>query len=434
VKKQFNALEHAMQTLNQVSACSKLGDKKSILHIGLNVSPVFGEILSYALDPYKKYGFAKAVPKADQEPTTGYGCWEKVRELLDRLRFRKVTGAEAATQVIRLMNLLSTPERQLLTRILLKDLRCGVGATLINSIKPGLVPEFGVMLATPLEEKHIKTLQSKSKIFLQAKKNGDRCVVICSDDPKAYSRKGHELLNYNSIVKQCADLCGIVGKNYVFDGEVINGDFFGTREVKKKAGNEAKNAVFHIFDIVSLEDWELGHTPPYSERRATLRKVMHQCPDEYSQLVRVPSVGIAGRVATLEYMEEWRDKFVELGEEGLIIRLDAPYNFATRSSLFKFKKMVEGDFTIVEILEGEAGKKYEGMAAKILVEGDVLGDGETCEVGLRGDVDFRKQLWKHRNKYVGTVCEVHYQELTRNKEGKPKLQFGVMTRLREDKS
>ena len=101
------------------------------------------------------------------------------------------------------------------------------------------------------------------------------------------------------------------------------------------------------------------------------------------------------------------------------------------SSIFKHKKMVEGDFMILEIREGEAGKKYADMAAKVLVD---LGDGESCEVGLVGDMEFRKKLWKHRSKYVGMMCEVHYQELTENQDGTHKLQFGVMKRIRGDKS
>ena len=430
MKDTTSKMEHAMGVVHQLAACSKTNDKRQIIQLNLMANPAFGEVLSYALDPYRVYGFQSVTFRLPEAPAEGFGGWNVTKAVLHKLSNREWTGDEAKQGVIALMTKMSSSERTLFTRILCKDLRCGVGATLVNSVQAGLVPSFGIMLATPLEPQHLKKLQKQEHVYFQDKKNGDRCPVLLGDAPAAYTRNGHQQLNYNHIVDAWGGACHEFGVDLAADGEVIRGDFWGTRATKKKAGNNADDAVLFCFDCVTMEEWTLGDTARYSERRKLLKELFKCVPDG-APLIRVPSMRVKGAGITWEYLEATRDALMAEGEEGLIIRLDEPYNFSTRSSLFKFKKMEEGDFVILEILEGEAGKKYEGMGAKILVE---LDNGDSCEVGLKGDMDFRRKLWKHRNKYVGMVAEVHYQELTKNAQGTQKLQFGVMQRIRGDKS
>jgi hypothetical protein len=71
------------------------------------------------------------------------------------------------------------------------------------------------------------------------------------------------------------------------------------------------------------------------------------------------------------------------------------------------------------------------MAGSVRVE---LEDGESCCVGIEGSVEYRKHLWKRRSQVVGLVGEVHYQSRTVNLDGTPRLQFGVLKKIREDKS
>lgn len=419
------------QILRNLENSPSLTDKMTILQDNGETLPAFREMLVYALDPYKKYGFKTLPAPAKDGKTLAFdpNSWTYLTRVFDSLINSGKNTNEMKTKLGQLLGQLDGPTKLVVQRVILKDLRCGVGATLVNKVLPGLIPEFGVMLATPLEERHIKKLLQQ-KVYAQAKKNGDRCIVICDDTPAAYSRRGHLQPNYQHIVDACVALCHDLGKQYVFDGEVINGDFWGTRTVKKKAGNNADNAKLHVFDIVPLDQWVSGHTSPFSERRRTLKRVFHNYPKD-GALIRIPSHVIQVGEATWDNLVEWRNNFMEQGEEGLILRLDVPYNFKTRSSLFKFKDMKEGDFTIVDVLQGEEDKKYANVAAKVVVD---IGNGDTCEVGIKGDMNFRHHFLKSKKRYIGMVCEVHYQDWTENEAGKPALQFGVMHRIREDKS
>ena len=425
----MSVLGNLSQILRQLENCSGTLEKIEILTTYSTNEP-FKRMLWWALNPYKKFGLKNlpfAATQLGNPPSSAN--WGDVDEFLTRASNRQVTGDALREECQQLLKCLVPAQREVVRRVILKDLRCGLGATLVNKAIPGLIPEFGIMLAQPLEEKHIKRLQKEAFVYFQPKKNGDRSAHVINEG-QAYSRNGHEQLNYGHITKALTEVCRRAQSEFTFDGEVINADFWGTRKVKKLAGNEAGNAVLHVFDIVEASDWAESSTETYNIRRKKLKNIWDYVSPEMP-LVRVPSYRIKGSDVTWELVEEWRHKFVEAGDEGLIIRLDTPYNFKTRNSLFKRKVMMEGDFMIMEIREGEAGKKYEDMAAKILVD---LGKGESCEVGLKGDIETRKELWKHRNKYVGMMCEVHFQEWTECEDGYKKLQFGVMHKIREDKS
>lgn len=444
----MNALSQARDFLHSLESCSSITDKKSIL---ANLPPETQEMFLYALDPYRKFGI-QAIPALISQDTSEEPDWPEVKFLLDKLAGRIYTGDKAKHKVAKMLFRLSAPGRLMFTRILRKDLRCGVGSTLLNAVIPGLVPEFGLQLATPLEGKHIKNLQ-KRKTYYQDKKNGDRCVVMCpiGGQPELLTRKGHTLHNYSHIglaLMQVAMeyeelLREELGDQYeedssglVFDGEVIRGDFFQTRSVKKSKGNDAPDAVFYCFDVVDLKQWKAGRTDTFSIRLKLLKTLEQTESWQYHPdcLVRVKSYVFKN--PTWELCEELRDKLVSKGEEGVMFRPDLPYNFKTRSSIYKFKKMKEADLLIDHVVLGEEGKKHGHHAGAIAV---VAPSGGVCSVGIHGNGGFDTQdeyrdwLWKNRKKLVGRMAEIHYQEETVNKAGEPKLQFGEMYCLRPDK-
>jgi len=415
--------------LHQLEACNSTMDKIETIQKFENMGS-FKEMLWWALNPYKKFGIQKIPFVNGVELIQSDSVWKDVITFLNRASSNAVSGGALKNEFEDLLRSLIPYEREVLRRVVLKDLRCGVGATLVNKAIPELIPEFGIMLAETLEERHLKILRQQQFVYFQAKKNGDRSAHVIDDSPQAYSRNGHEQLNYGHITAACKTVCDRAQEYFTFDGEVIMDDFWGTRKVKKLAGNQAEGAVLHVFDIIPIAQWVTRNTSSYSTRRRILKNIWDYVSPEMP-LKRVPSYQIEGANVTWELIEEWRLKFVAMGEEGLMIRLDKPYNFSTRNSLYKRKLMKEGDFMILEIREGEAGKKYENMAAKVLVD---LGNGVSCEVGLKGDVDTRRELWNHRNKYAGMMCEVHFQGWTECEDGEKRLQFGIMHRVRADKS
>ncbi len=431
----MSILGQAQRFTEQLSDLSRTSDKMDFLRQSGKDCPEFKEVLFYALNPYKKFYLTKMLSSKYERPPEGTKTWDDVKWHLDRLSNRVITGKTAEEATAKLNKKLSVHEYKMLLKILNKDLRCGVGAVLVNKVWPGLIPEFGLMLCDPLQENHLGKLR-KHRCYHQAKKNGDRCVVICRLDgtPEVYSRKGHLLHNYTEVAEALQTVTNSIRVSMVWDGEVIRGDFFKTRSTKKLAGNDVKDAKFYCFDCVQLEQWETGRTDRFSKRLSELRGISKQdIWEEQGCLVRVPTFLLKDEDKSMEYLEQLRDSYMDdLKEEGVIIRLDEPYNFKTRSSCFKFKRMDTMDCTLMEVLPGEEGKKHEHHAGSVMVE---LDNGQLCKAGLKLDDKERDELWKHRKEKVGMTVEIAYQEKTVNQQGEYKLQFPVFTGVfREDKS
>lgn len=438
-----------MGVLRELENESSTNAKEQLIKAAGDKIPSFKSMLQYALNPYKKFNI-QVIPPYDMNATPKpEPQWGEIALMLDDIVSRKYTGTALKTLISGFMAGRPGFSNHLLQRILLKDLRCGVGATLVNNVYEKLVPQFGIMLANPLVEHHVKKIQKRGKAWWQAKKNGHRLALMIPPrhgkykaESRAYSRKGHEVHNYQMVLR---NLEFVVDQSdqyrntgIVFDGEVINKDFFTTSEAKKLPGNEVKDAVLHCFDMVSLPMWEERESLPFSKRRVELAKLANGSAWQmFQNLTRVPSYPVDMNLAVdLAYYDELRDRQVKAGEEGLILRLDDPYNWDSRASMFKHKKMDNMDCQIMEILPGEEGKKYEHTAGRVLVR---LDDGETlCYAGIKPgpgqDLKVRAELWKNRHILAGQMCEVTYQEKTVSKSGAPKLQFPVFQGVREDLS
>jgi DNA ligase-1 len=433
-----------MGILRLLENTPELNEKRVILGAMMNTHPEFKSVLVHALDPYRKYGIQQWTGVTG--PSKTQISWYDIVEFLNRCRV-VFTGDRRLAALREIQSQMSANDQTLLRRIILKDLRCGVGATLVNSVAPGTIPEFGIMLASPVTEAIVtRWAKTRPKLYGQAKENGDRMVVMVSSDyqVEAYTRNGHRMHNYKQIESSLSMICqqSQIFKNYaggaVFDGEVIQDDFWGTRSVKKLAGNEALRSVYHAFDLVGLAEWRKNTSKPFSVRNRDLARMsnepMFKQRDNVEKVATFPldiydEVNDPGEL--LGELDRYRDELIQRKKEGLIIRPDLVYNYKTRSSMFKHKQMDTGDFLIVEVEKGEEGKKYANTAGKIVVE---LEDGTLCKAGLKCDELSRAILWDRRSEIVGMMAEIQFSERTKNKLGLPKLQFPVFIRVRKDKS
>jgi DNA ligase 1 len=99
-------------------------------------------LFQLALDPTINFYIAKLPPVRleGHKPWTG-----DVFDLLHNLAQRRVTGNAARNEVVATLETLKPDHAVLLSRVILKDLRCGVGSTLVNAVFPGAIPEFPYM-------------------------------------------------------------------------------------------------------------------------------------------------------------------------------------------------------------------------------------------------------------------------------------------------
>lgn len=103
---------------------------------------------------------------------------------------------------------------------------------------------------------------------------------------------------------------------------------------------------------------------------------------------------------------EQRDKFIDLGFEGLIMRdINAEYAFGKRGvSMYKFKRKEDGKFVIIKVIpEGRRTK-----LCKFVCMNDINDELFECTINLPHDK--QEVILKNADKYAGKLLLVEYRE------------------------
>lgn len=112
-------------------------------------------------------------------------------------------------------------------------------------------------------------------------------------------------------------------------------------------------------------------------------------------------------VCTYDDAVSYRNRFIRLGFEGLILRNpDAEYQFGKRNqSMFKFKMIDDGKFEIVDIVP--EGEKRENLG-KLILKNDI--NDELFECTLNASQQYQELILKHKNVYIGKYAVVEFRE------------------------
>lgn len=103
-----------------------------------------------------------------------------------------------------------------------------------------------------------------------------------------------------------------------------------------------------------------------------------------------------------------RDNYISLGFEGLVIReKNSEYQFGGRrnNSMLKFKKKLDGLFTIIDIIP--EGRKRANLG-KFILKNDI--NDETFECTYNAPHAVQEEILTNKNKYIGKTVLVEYRE------------------------
>lgn len=109
-----------------------------------------------------------------------------------------------------------------------------------------------------------------------------------------------------------------------------------------------------------------------------------------------------------------RDKYISLGFEGLVIRkFDAEYQFGGKrnNSMLKFKKILDGLFTIIDIIP--EGVKRSNLG-KFVLQNDI--NDELFECSYNAAHEQQEEILTNKNNYIGKKAFVEYRERSGVKE------------------
>jgi len=321
---------------------------------------------------------------------------------------RQISGAGLISFLTECRESLCFEAYEVLTNMLIGDMRCGITATALNGLRPGYVPSFKVQLSHKFEEKRIKSFP----VAVETKYDGVRCIAYLSGGTaKLFSRTGKLLKgDFPKIVEQLNEVAKSAVQVYGEEAIVVDGEIMdavaGFNETVGAVHRKSKNTnvSLFLFDIMSASDFEQGKCVyTYHARRRVLSKIIAD-----AQLGDLAQVVLSdGRICnSMDEIYQVNAEVMDSGGEGVIVKpLDGKYEFKRSFHWMKVKAKNTLDLVVVDWAEGTG--RIRGMLGAFVVDhsgvyvnvGSGLSDGireyfkgkeDTCK-GLLVEVEFHEE-------------------------------------------
>ena len=267
----------------------------------------------------------------------------------------------------------------------------------------------------------------KGSYFGQWKINGERCIITAEVEKGLFetitlhyrSREGIDWTNKLSYLDNYILPCipeeiinMMIEEGVALDGELYLPGY-GINEINSFIKNtelpQHYKLQFWLYDICienmsaknrqkHIDDFLLGKV-----HRSTIHTKEEHL-NNIDRLVVLPNFDCSDINKAILY----RDKFISLGFEGLIIRkTDAEYQFGGRrnNSMLKFKKKEDGLFTIIDIVP--EGIKRSNLG-KFVLKNDI--NDELFECTYNAPHSSQEEILVNKNKYIGKHALVEYME------------------------
>jgi DNA ligase-1 len=389
----------------------------------------FFEGVRMALDVLVTFGVKKVPERSDV--LTGQGLdWATFKVLAEQLRKRELTG-HAARDAIELAMGVATTEQWngFYRRILIKDLRCGMSEKTVNKVAKEFpqyaVPVFGCQLAHD-GANHPKKMTGVKQI--EVKLDGVRVLAVCkSGKVELFSRNGKQFHNFPHIIEEIEAVLAVNIAPYdcVLDGEVMSADFQDLmKQLQRKDGKKATDAVLHLFDFIPLENFLAGSwDKPQTTRSNYVKYWVKENTDLLEHVVACEWEDVD--LDTPEGEQRFKDinaAAVAGGYEGVMIKdVDAPYECKRSHAWLKAKPFIEVTLEVVGVEEGTG--RNEGRLGAVVCSGEDDGKDIRVNVGSGFTDDNRSVFWSSRDALIGQLVEVRADAVTQNQDGTYSLRF-----------
>lgn len=414
---------------NAVAAMKRLqearGSKEKLSIIAQNKDDgIFKQLLYYACHPLLSYKVSETTlsQKCVYNPAITL-TFTSIFDVCETLSKRKALDDATVYQVLAFLEMQDEEYRELFKKLLAKTLRLGVTAKSVNKAIPGLIPEWEVQQAYPIEKHPLK-----DGVWFSAseKLNGVRATFYRGE---MRGRSGAVLNGLDHIVNVLEPYSELV-----FDGELTlknkgnysdNEAFRITTGIINSENDDKTQVCFTVFDVLPVCEFDRGvSSATYSERREQLDHLASEL--QGNDHVRVlPALYYGTDQSAIAPLLE---RMVNEDKEGLMVNLDVPYQCKRHSGILKVKRFYTMDLPILRCEVG-TGKLSNTLGAIV-----VDYDGVEVGVGSGFTDEQRVWFWSHQEEVVGILAEVKYKEISFDKStGNRSLQFPVFVSLRTDK-
>lgn len=393
---------------------------------------VLRRILIYLTSTFQTSGISNKKLSRQVEPQTTE--IDNIVDLLDYITTHKTGDDQTIAIVQSFLYKCNERARSIYQRLIVKDLPLGVSDKTVNKHFINAVPVFDVQLAFPYEKK-IDKYTDDELIYVTQKLDGYRGLsLITPKQVDIFSRKGQPITGLTQLSQDIlsnASIRKLIDAGLVLDGELIikddgetdSGELFRKTSKALRKDGEKVNIELHIFDILPLSEFQTQDQSnlTYRKRRELLDTI------EESEYVKVvPVLAIINKSQIPEMAELATDH----GWEGVMLnRADGYYRKTRSADILKVKQMHTADLPIVGYNVADSGR-FAGQLQSINVQ---LDENNIVQVGSGLTDEVRQEIWDNQEKYLGTMVEIQYFELTENQDGGKSLRFPVFKAFRPDK-
>ncbi len=433
--------------------------KMDLLKTYLN-DDLFRMVVEMALDGNLHYNIQK-LPKASPHATTPYD-WENLSNYLYNLAQKQ--GASNTEKQL-LADMCSSPEaREVVLKILNKDLSCGVGPGLINQVIPDCLTIYPYMrCSTSAAAKNVSY-----PAYFQNKEDGLFLnIFVFSNRVEYKTRNGNDLI-FPEKSREEEILATFPVDERVYMGEARikgkNGKWLSrkisngivNKALKKNQTmqiHESQSIHFILWDSVTMEEFRLGKSMvPYKTRLKYIEWLNTEGNSEYIHLSETQVV------YSFKEAQDLAIEKIAIDEGGVLKDMEAIWFDGTSTKQIKLKAGdlgIEGaerecELRVTEIYFGKQGSKYENFLGGLMCESEDgelntnIGGGFSDEQRLFPGFDDNGEIKPHDTEqimdkleemYVGKIITVRFNEIIRDGKGnKPRLFLARFLEVRHDKN
>lgn len=400
-------MKHVLKILDQLEAEPSTNGKKEIIRANQN-SIIFTRVLKMALDQGVAYNFTDLY---ENEFSKSMMNDNDILNVLKKFSERRGITEEEILSFSRMIPDDYTGE--VVRRIIRKDLRCGVGAALVNSVIPGLI--FSVSYQRYKQPKFIDKIDFSNRVVAQLKLDG-MFVYLNTKTFRFTTRNGNSFKLGSDFEDRLRDSWALKlwGGQAVLMGELLVRDG-GSGYLPRKEGNgiinsfiagrgnpsALKDIVMITWGFVPEEDWYRGSSQISYKDILNMMYDVYDDGDPFQPIEMLETVRV-------ESMEDAQAFFLERRrrkEEGAMIKdcdnLKWEDNKSGSKYGVKLKPIAEAEFEIVDAYPGKEGKKFENYLGGLVIKSS---DGKILtKVGMGfSDEDREKgvEWWKLRKGMV----------------------------------
>jgi DNA ligase-1 len=397
-----------------------------------------------AYNPFYVYNI-KQVPET-QGLDNMENPWVEFWSLLEGLRTRSISGNKAKSHIDEVSQRFDSEEwNTVCRRVILKDLRCGISEKTLNKVLKNsdwVIPVFECQLA---QDSNGQPAKMKGNKRLEVKLDGVRIIAIVkipvlpgAVDVSLFSRNGKPLVNFPKIEQAIASNSAFtstikhkIGQQFILDGEIVGKSFQELmRQAHRKTDVTTDDAVYHIFDVLPLGDFQAGHwNKPQSKRLEILEAAEFAISETDCLNIMTGHVVDLSTAEGYDHMTRFAEDAVDQGFEGIMIKnLDAPYECRRSSFWLKWKPFIEVSLEIVAVEEGTG--RNQGKLGAFVCKGVDDGRDICVNVGSGFSDNNRTEYWNNRDQLQGHVVEIRADVVTQNQDGTYSLRFPRFLRFR----